>query len=106
MSLIFIAFEVLKLERFRESRDEQSANMRCIFVTFEVSKLERSKEVNDRQPKNMLNISFTLEVSKLVRLTEARDWQRENIPKAPELISVTCAVLKLDKSSVMSELHP
>ena len=55
MLLIFSTFEVSKLERSREVKEEHPENIPPerkpdIPITFEVSKLERSREVKEEQP--------------------------------------------------------
>jgi hypothetical protein len=53
--------------------------MLFIYSTFEVSKLERSREVKEQQPWNIYLISSTFEVSKLKRSREVKEQQPENI---------------------------
>ena len=52
-SLIFVTFEVSKLERSRVVKEEQPENIQFIFVTLEVSKLERSRDGKDMHPQNI-----------------------------------------------------
>ena len=69
-----MTFEVLKLETFKLVRESQELNIKLISVTFEVSKLERSSEVKEEHfvlskekkkisCKNIRYIVVTLEVS-------------------------------------------
>ena len=44
---MYVTFEVSKLERSSEEREEQAQNIQDMLVTFEVSKLETSSEVRE-----------------------------------------------------------
>ena len=75
----------------------QLQNIQLISVTFEVSKLERSREVKEEQPENILFIFVTLEVSKLEKSIEVKEEQELNIP----LMSVTCEVLRCSNPFIL-----
>ena len=47
---MFFRFSVLKLERLREVKLEQSENILLMFCTFSALKLERLREVKLEQP--------------------------------------------------------
>ena len=87
-------FEVLKLDKSKEVKNEQPENILSISSTLEVLKLDKSNEVKIEQSANIECIFVTSEVSKLDKFNELSDLQLQNIFS----IKVTSEVLKLDKS--------
>ena len=63
---MFCTFSALKLERLREVKFWQSANIYSMFCTFSALKLERSREVKREQPINISLIVVTSDVLRFV----------------------------------------
>ena len=65
----------MKLDKSKDTKDSQAANIPYIDVTFEVSKFDTSKEVNTTNSLNINSIFVTLEVSKLDISNISKDLQ-------------------------------